>query len=61
VVFKVKGEKSHDVEITHPMLLEGESEGAKQTLGGEGNQENGPEMEMHHASITPSKILVPQE
>jgi hypothetical protein len=61
VVFEVEGEQSHDVEITHPMLLEGESEGVKQTLGGEGAQENGPETETHHASITPSKILVPRE
>ena len=63
VVFEVEGEKSHDVEITHPMLLEGESEeNDKQTSGGEGIQtQNAPEKEMHHTSKTPSKIPIPWE
>ena len=63
VVFEVEGEKSHDVEITHPMPLEGESEeNDKQPSGGEGIQaQNTPEKEMHHASKTPSKIPVPWE
>ena len=63
MVFEVEGEKSHDVEITHPMPLEGESEeNDKQMLGGEGTQaQNTPEKEMHHTSKTPSKIPIPWE
>ena len=63
MVFEVEGEKSHDVEITRPMLLEGESEeNDKQMSGGEGIQaQNTPEKETHHAPQIPSKIPVPRE
>jgi hypothetical protein len=61
VVLGVQGEKSHDVEITHPMPLEGESEeNNKHPSGGEGIQaQNAPEKGTHHTSQTPSKIPVP--
>ena len=58
VVLEVEGEKSHNVEITYPVLLEGESEeNGKQTSGGESIR--APEKEIHHTSKSPSKIPVP--
>jgi Reverse transcriptase (RNA-dependent DNA polymerase) len=63
MIFEVEGEKSYDVEITHPMPLEGESEeNNKQMSGGDRIQaQNAPEKETHHASKSPSKIPIPQE
>jgi hypothetical protein len=69
VVFLMEEEKSEEVEVTHPMQLEGESgNGGKQSSGGESNQaqvqalETGMEMATApHASETPSRIPVHQE
>jgi hypothetical protein len=62
-------EKFEEVEVTHPMWLEGESgNGGKQSLGGESNQAQAQALEMEtemamapHASETPSCRPICQE
>jgi hypothetical protein len=51
VVFLMGEEKFKEVEVTHPMQLEGESgNGGKQSLGGESNQAQAPETETETAT-----------